>query len=134
MHNEHSCSVLSSWLCALVGVSAAGLACQHIGAKPMLVLWLGVLMVSLRSGEGGAGSPSLFGSCLIRKLLDWGGEGRFSTGHVPFLLTEWILLYICSLLLDEHLYYANPYERRGVLDGGLRRLDVNRFTGRSTGK
>ena len=49
----------------------------------------------------------------------------FSTGRVPFLLTEWILLYICSLLLDEHLYYADPYERRGALDGGLRRLDVN---------
>ena len=34
------------------------------------------------------------------------------------------IIYICSLLLDEHLYYADPYERRGTLDGGLRRLDV----------
>ena len=44
--------------------------------------------------------------------------------HTSLELQSQKLFSLCSLRLDEHLYYADPYERRGALDGGLRRLDV----------
>ena len=47
-------------------------------------VYIDVRFVSVRSGEGGPGSPSLFGSCLIRQLLDSGGGSGSLLAVSPF--------------------------------------------------
>ena len=52
--------------------------------EPYTMSLVGVRLVSVRSGEGGPGSPSLFGSCLIRQLLDLGGGSGSLLAVSPF--------------------------------------------------